>query len=138
MKIDPPGVSEMQTLLGERLFCVWHTIIEEIETRYKLDAVWHSAGKKWRYELKFRKGSKTICSLLAKDGALGFMVVFGSREQEQFEALRGEFSSMVADVYDAATSYRDGKWILFDTRHEELLADFMRLLQIKRKPDIRA
>lgn len=135
MIIVPPGIEEMRTLLGERLFHSWQGIVAEVEARYHLTQVWHTAGKKWQYELKFRKGGKTLCSFLAKPDVFGFMVVFGKHEQEQLEAQRGEFSSMALAVYDAATPYRDGKWILFDTQHEELLADFMKFLLIKRNPD---
>lgn len=136
MIIAPPDIQEMQTLLGKSLFTTWQKIVEEVEARYSLEKVWHTAGKKWQCELKFRKGSKTICSLLAKQELFGFMVIFGRQEQEQFEVRRGDFSPMVVTTYDEAITYRDGKWILFDAHQEELLADFMNLLLIKRTPVI--
>lgn len=134
MVIAAPNEQELQKLLGSSLHATLKALNEEIETRYSLDRIWHSGGKKWTYELKFRKGSKTVCSLLFKENVLGFMVVFGKPEQARFEAQRGEFSPAIIEEYDAATAYHDGKWLLFDAQ-ENLFADFMKLLLIKRKID---
>lgn len=134
MIIETPNALTLQNLLGNILFSIQKNLIAEIESRYSLDKVWHTGGKKWTYELKFRKGSKTICSLLFNEEALGFMVVFGKSEQAKFEARRGEFSPAIAEGFDAATAYHDGKWLLFDVQ-EALFADFMNLLRIKRRVD---
>ncbi len=136
MIIEAPTGYDLQKLLDEPLYAVLEKLIAEIESRYILDKVWHSGGKKWAYEVKFRKGSKTICSLLLKEGALGFMVIFGKPEQARFEARRSDFLPAITDGYDATKTYHDGKWLLFHAR-ESLFADFMQLLLIKRKPDIR-
>ncbi|GKX60855.1 hypothetical protein SOASR031_31700 [Leminorella grimontii] len=134
MVIETPNVRTLQNLLGNTLFSNQKKLIAEIESRYSLENVWHTGGKAWAYELKFRKGSKTICSLLFNEEALGFMVVFGKPEQAKFEALRGEFSAVIVEKLDAATAYHDGKWLLFDVQ-EALFADFMKLLGIKRRVD---
>ncbi|GKX56910.1 hypothetical protein SOASR030_30220 [Leminorella grimontii] len=134
MVIETPNVRTLQNLLGNTLFSNQKKLIAEIESRYSLENVWHTGGKEWTYELKFRKGSKTVCSLLFNEEALGFMVVFGKPEQAKFEALRGEFSAVIVEKFDAATAYHDGKWLLFDVQ-EALFADFMKLLGIKRRVD---
>lgn len=136
MIIEPPAGHNLQKLLDKPLYVIFEKLIAEIESRYALDRVWHSAGKKWTYELKFRKGSKTICSLLFGEGVFGFMVIFGKPEQARFEAQCGNFSPVIVGAYDAATAYHDGKWLLFDAQ-EDCFADFMKLLLIKRKPDIK-
>ncbi len=103
MIIEAPTGQALQTLLGEHQYALSEKLIAAIESRYSLDRVWHSAGKQWTYELKFRKGGKTPA---------------------------------VVSAYDAAKAYHDGKWLLFDAQ-EALFADFMKLLLIKRKPDIK-
>ncbi len=135
MIIEAPDKQTLQELLGGILFATSENLTTSINDRYTLDTVWHTGGKKWVYEKKFRKGSKTICSLLLNENTLGFMIIFGKAEQAHFEAQRDEFSSAIADSYDAATAYHDGKWLLFDAQ-EALFVDFMKLLLIKRKPDL--
>ncbi len=135
MIIEAPSVEDLQKLVGSARYSIWEKLCAKIEAHYRLDRVWHSGGKKWACELKFRKGQKTFCSFLFKEEFPGFMVIFGKPEQARFEGQRGEFSPVVIEVYDAAKAYHDGKWLLFEAR-EELSADFMKLLLIKRKPDI--
>ncbi len=136
MIIEAPTGQALQTLLGEHQYALYAKLIAAIESCYSLDRVWHSAGKQWTYELKFRKGGKTVCALFFGKAALGFMVIFGKPEQARFETQRGDFSPAVVSAYDAAKAYHDGKWLLFDAQ-EALFADFMKLLLIKRKPDIK-
>ncbi len=135
MIIEAPSKEDLQNVVGPARYSIWEKLCAEIEARYRLDRVWHGGGKKWAYELKFRKGQKTICSFLFKEETLGFMIIFGKPEQARFEGQRNEFSPPIAEVYDASKTYHDGKWLLFEAR-EELSPDFMKLLLIKRKPDI--
>lgn len=108
MVITAPHEQELQKLLDASLYATLKKMLAAIESRYSLDTVWHTGGKKWAYELKFRKGSKTRCSLLFKESIFGVMVIFGKSEQTQFEARRGDFSHLTTKIYDAATTYKDG------------------------------
>jgi hypothetical protein len=136
MIIEAPANQELQSFLGKELFSAYEKLIAAIEARYSLEKVWHGGGKKWAYELKFRKGAKTICSLLMNENRLGFMVIFGKAERTSFEEARGVFTPKITAEYEAAKTYHDGKWVLFEA-HQELFPDFMKLLLIKRKPDIK-
>ncbi|OUO58558.1 hypothetical protein B5F74_10295 [Collinsella sp. An271] len=108
-------------------------LAERIDALYDMDRIWDSGGKGWSYELKWRRGGKTLCALYAKEDSIGFMVILGKAEREKFEALRGGFSPQIWAVYDAARTYHDGKWIMFEPTDESLFDDFMRLLAIKRR-----
>ena len=61
------------------------------------------------------------------------MVILGKAKREIFEALRDGFSPQIWAVYDAARTYHDGKWIMFEPTDESLFDDFMRLFAIKRR-----
>ena len=82
---------------------------------------WNNGGRKWKYEYKYRRGGKTLCALYAKENSFGFMVILGKGERET--------------LYDEATVYHDGKWIMFELRNAELFSDIERLLEIKRLPN---
>ena len=110
-------------------------LAERIDALYDMDRIWDPGGKAWSYELKWRRGGKTLCALYAKEDSIGFMVILGKAEREKFEALRGGFSPQIWAVYDAARTYHDGKWIMFEPTDESLFDDFMRLLAIKRCPN---
>ncbi len=68
-----PTNEEMISLIGESLFDVWVKFTNLIESRYDMERLWNSGGKRWTYEYKYRRGGKTLCALYAKENVLGFI-----------------------------------------------------------------
>ena len=114
------------------------TVLEQIshETmvfmrgRYRLDEI--GDGKS---ELKFRQGKKTIVTIYIHEDKFSFLVIFGKKEREIFERQRDEFSEYVCGYYDSSKTYHDGKWMMFQPVDTSLFPDFIRLLNIKRRPN---
>lgn len=132
-----PNKEEMTSLVGGSLYEIWEKLCTLIDEKYDMDRLWDKGGKAWTYEYKYRRGGKTLCTLYAKENCVGFMVILGKDERAKFEADRGNYTGEVQKIYDAAQTYHDGKWIMFQPVDASLFDDFMRLLQIKRKPNRR-
>lgn len=130
----PPN-KEMIFLIGQPLFDVWTKLTDFIESKYDMDRFWNSGGKKWTYEYKYRRGGKTLCTLYAKENVFGFMIIFGKAEREKVEAIRSDLSPETQRIYDEATTYHDGKWVMFELTDTSLFSDMEKLLMIKRKPN---
>ena len=109
-----PINEEMICLIGQPLFEVWTALCELIESKYEMERLWNHGGKKWTYEYKYRRGGKTLCALYAKENVFGFMIIFGKEERGKFEAARNDYSIVVQKIYDDATTYHDGKWVMFE------------------------
>lgn len=97
---------------------------------YKLDEI--GDGKE---ELKFKQGKKTILTVYIRKDKFTFLLIFGKKEREHFEAHREEFSQYVCGYYDNSKTYHDGKWMFFDVTTLEQLEDIKKLIQIKKKPN---
>ena len=130
-----PNEQELKNLLGESLFEVWTKLCAAIDEKYDMDRLWDNGGKSWTYEYKYRRGGKTLCALYARENCIGFMIIFGKNEREKFEASRERYSEQIQTIYDAAKTYHDGKWVMFQPVDTVLFDDFVRLLEIKRKPN---
>lgn len=130
-----PNAEEMTALVGAPLYDLWTQICAFVDERYDMEKLWNSGGKKWTYEYKYRRGGKTLCALYMRENCVGFMVIFGKEERERFEAYRASFSEQVRNLYDEATTYHDGKWMMLYPTDSNLLPDIERLLAIKRKPN---
>ncbi|MDO5566668.1 MAG: DUF3788 domain-containing protein [Planctomycetia bacterium] len=128
-----PSDHEIQILIGAQAYSVWKRFCSEISTLYDMECQWNDGGKKWEYEYKFRRGCKTLCALYAKQDCFGCMIIFGKDEREQVEKKRNSLSSHTMEIYDKATTYHDGKWVMFD--HKLPVDDLKSLLAIKRKPN---
>lgn len=128
-----PSEEELRALIGEPASRAWDALREHLGAHYELETVWDKGGKAADYQARYRRGGKTLVTLLFKPGELGCMLIFGAAEREKAEALRGQLSPEALAAYDGATTYHDGKWVWFAMRDERLLADVERLLPIKRK-----
>jgi hypothetical protein len=130
-----PTNEEIIALIGQQLFEVWNNLCDLIESKYDMEQLWNSGGKKWIYEYKYRRGGKSLCALYAKENIFGFMIIFGKDERVKFEASRNDYSLKVQRIYDESTTYHDGKWMMFELTDTSLFQDMEKLLLIKRKPN---
>ena len=130
-----PSAEELVKLVGKPLYDVWTALTGLIDAKYDTERLWNSGGKAWKYEYKYRRGGKTLCSLYARGNCIGFMVIFGKDERTKFEEERDCYSKETQTVYDKAQTFHDGKWMMFEPTDTALFSDFMRLLHIKRKPN---
>lgn len=130
-----PNAEEMTALVGESLYGVWTGLCARIDEKYDMDRLWDKGGKAWKYEYKYRRGGKTLCALYARENRIGFMVILGKSERSKFETDRENYSKEIQERYDESKTYHDGKWIMFEPADTSLFDDFIRLLQIKRKPN---
>ena len=130
-----PNEEEMTALLGQSLYDLWNKLCAHIDEKYDMDCLWNNGGKAWKYEYKYRRGGKTLCTLYARENCVGFMIILGKEERLKFESEREHYSKEIQNRYDEAQTYHDGKWIMFEPVDTSLFDDFIRLLTIKRKPN---
>lgn len=135
MKKEIPTQGELLTLLGPERLAAWNAVCSAVDARYEMDTLWNDGGKKWDYEYKYRRGGKTLCALYARENCFGVLIIFGKDERAAFEAVRGEYSETMQGIYDAATTYHDGKWMMVEMDDSALLEEVMKLLAMKRKPN---
>lgn len=126
---------ELSNLVSKPLYEVWNKLVALIDENYDMERLWNSGGKVWKYEYKYRRGGKTLCSLYARENCIGFMVIFGKDERTKFEADRVDYLEETRVVYDQAKTYHDGKWMMFEPKDTSMFNDFLKLLSIKRKPN---
>ena len=125
----------MTDLLGQPLYEVWQALCSAIDEKYDMERLWNTGGKNWTYEYKYRRGGKTLCSLYARNNCVGLMIIFGKDERAKFEDIRDTLPDAVCRQYDAAHTYHDGKWVMFEPANTAELDDYMKLLAIKRRPN---
>ncbi|QIU92797.1 DUF3788 domain-containing protein [Bacteroides faecium] len=130
-----PTPETLENLIGKDLYNIWSSLCQLIEQKYNMEQLWNHGGKAWKYEYKYRRGGKTLCALYAREQTFGFMVILGKDERAKFESQRALFSNETLKIYDEATTFHDGKWVMFELRDTSLFNDMERLLSIKRKPN---
>lgn len=109
---------------------VSHDIMVFMRGKYRLDEI--GDGKD---ELKFKQGGKTVLTVYTREDKFTFLIIFGKKEREVFEARRDEFSKSILNHYDNAKTYHDGKWIFIDVTEPAQLEEVKQLIQIKKNPN---
>ncbi len=132
--VSAPTTEKLAAMLGPEAFSRFEALCAYLQQTYSPQLAWHDGGKEWTYECKFRRGGKTIASLLADEGKAGLLLIFGKAEREKVEALRASLSPALLSFYDQAATYRDGKWALFPLDGTAMLEEVLPFLTAKRKP----
>ena len=135
MPVIAPMADELSNLVSKPLYEVQNKLVALIDENYDMERLWNSGGKVWKYEYKYRRGGKTLCSLYARENCIGFMIIFGKDERAKFEADKADYLEETLAVYNQAKTYHDGKWMMFEPKDTSLFNDFLKLLSIKRKPN---
>ncbi len=122
-------------LLGEDGYRRFLSYRVAIEDAYEMETFWDKGFGEWRYEYKYRRGGKTLCTFYFKQDVLCLLVVLGKAEREKFEAAAEHFGDDLRMLYEQTATYHDGKWLWIPLKDEALVADVMRLLALKRRPN---
>lgn len=131
----PPENSEIADWLGADVFEYWQSLTKFIEQSYPdvFLPEWLFGGKKHGWSLRYKK-SKSFCTLIPEQNRFVLLIVFGGEERAKVESLKNRLSVPAQNIYNAATTYHDGKWALFPVDSEIVLEDVKLLLSVKRKP----
>ena len=107
-----------------------HEIMVFMRGKYRLDEI--GDGKD---ELKFKQGAKTILTIYKHDDRYTFLIIFGKKEREIFEAQQDKQSEYILQYYNNSKTYHDGKWMFIDVKTLDQLEDVKKLILIKKKPN---
>ncbi len=111
---------------------------DKSDNNYLVNKIWKRQKiktKKWKYEYKISKGSKTFCGFYVTDDCLGFMIIFGKDERKRVDEIRNQLSNQLLDIYDKTETYHDGKWVMLELNDMSLYEDILKLLLVKSKPN---
>lgn len=130
-----PTNQEINEMLGTEKYSVWAGLCNLIENLYEMDILCkNTKWNNWKYEHKYRRGGKTLCTLYANENGFVIQIVFGKEERAKFESEQHTYSDEIQSIYKNSTTYHDGKWMSFEPVNS-LLEDIQKLLCIKRKPN---
>ncbi len=91
-----------------------------------------SLDKGWN--VKFKKGSKSLCVLYVRQGWFTAMVTLGAKQLLELEPLLPTFSASFRKLYEKTALFNGGKWLVVDVKKPEQLEEVQRLILMKVKP----
>lgn len=90
------------------------------------------------WNVKYKKGSRAVCTLYREKGHFICMVSMGLKEAPEAELALNACTDYVRELYHRSTPFNGGRWLMIEVRREEVLEDVkesigMRMRKRKRK-----
>jgi len=130
-KEHQPSPDELSAAMGLNS-SLWERLVHFIADTYQMPGEWSYGGKKYGWNLWYRKGGKSLASLYPQQGHLVAQVVLGREEGERALAL--PLGDHVGGMLRDAPLLHDGRWLFIPVTSQTDAADVEQLLLVKRRP----
>lgn len=111
----------------------WEDLCSFIEENYKSAPSIEYSGCSMRngWNVKYRKGSRAICTLYPAEGYFTCMVSVGRKEAGEAELLLTSCTPYVQKLYADTKLYNGGRWLMIDVKDNEILEDVKDLISVR-------
>jgi hypothetical protein len=136
--MDPecqPSQAEIADALGP-VAPLWAALTAYVEESYGVEPTYGRPSKRYGWDVKYRKGGRTLVSLTPDAGRFTALVVLGAAEAEAVADI--ELGTHVRTLFEATDQLHDGRWLFVPVESERDVRDLEALLTLKRKPRVTA
>lgn len=133
-----PSEAMMAEWIGLPVADDWMALRKFLEEAYEIEPVFNPGGKRYGWNLQYRKGGRPLCELYPERDSFTALVILGKAELDQAMAKLETFGTLVRQALTETVRYHDGCWMYIrvtnnSTRHQDV-QDIEQLIMIKRKP----
>ncbi|MCI8402717.1 MAG: DUF3788 domain-containing protein [Lachnospiraceae bacterium] len=131
-KNQPPTLEEIAEVIQNPVFLLF---CSEIRDTYKCRETieFSSCSLEPGWNVKFKKAGKTLCTIYPKETYFTVMVVVGRKEKEPVEAILGECTPQLREIYARTREGNGQRWLMIDLEERgDVYRDIVRLIQIRR------
>ncbi len=113
---------------------LWNDMNSYLKETYSVEPVKSyskcSAQRGWN--IKYKKASKSLCTLYPMEGYFIALVVIGAKEQTEAELYLNAATDYVKSLYEKTPFSAGGRWMMINVTDEDILKDVKRLIEIRR------
>ena len=114
---------------------LWIDFNNRIQSAYRIEpCVEHSCcSMQAGWNIKYKKGGKSLCTLYPMQGYFIALVVVGSHELTEAEFLMPQCSDYVQTVFKNTKTGNGQKWLMLDVRDRGIMDDVFSLINLRRR-----
>ena len=129
--VTPPTWEQITEYIGSPL---WADFNERIQSAYQIKpCMEHSrCSMQAGWNIKYKKGGKSLCTLYPMQGYFIALVVVGSRELTEAEFLMPQCSDYVQTVFKNTKTGNGQKWLMLDVRDRGIMDDVFSLINLRK------
>lgn len=128
-----PTAYEMKEYINNNL---WEVFCEYMKSTYNAVPKFEfsKCSMEYGWNVKLKKGSKSLCTVYPKEGYFTVLVVIGKKEKETFENLLFSFCKDIQQIYKETKEGNNQKWLMIDLEdNDKRYEDVKTIIQIKNK-----
>lgn len=114
---------------------LWKKLTDFLEDNYSVgpNYSYSRCAAQPGWNVKYKKGSKSLCTLYPLDGHFIALVVVGSKELPEVEMIMPSCTEYTQDLFSKAENSAMGMWLMIHVTDEDILEDVENLIQIRRR-----
>lgn len=113
---------------------LWADFNERIQSAYQVKpCMEHSrCSMQAGWNIKYKKGGKSLCTLYPMEGYFTALVVIGNSEFAEAELLMPLCSNYVQTVFKTTKAGNRQKWLMLDVQNERIMEDVFSLINLRK------
>ena len=130
--VTPPTWEQVTEYIGSPL---WAEFNERIQSAYQIKPCmeYSRCSMQAGWNIKYKKGGKSLCTLYPMQGYFIALVVVGSHELTEAEFLMPQCSDYVQTVFKNTKIGNGQKWLMLDVRDRGIMDDVFRLINLRKR-----
>ena len=125
-----PDLSQIGAFVGSPL---WEALCAHLKQVYgtepRIEYSRCSGAPGWN--VKYKKGSRALCTLYPNAGFFTCLVSLGGKEAEEAELLLDGCTEYVRDLYRRTKPFNGARWLMIDVTSADILEDAERLIALR-------
>ncbi len=130
---NKPTLENVRDFINNKL---WDELCLFVENTYStlpnLEFSKCSMQKGWN--IKYKKSSKSLCTLYPMDGYFIVLIVIGKKELTEANLVIPTCSTYTKNLFLKTPSSYCGKWLMIEVKEKSTLEDVKKLIQLRVKP----
>ena len=130
--VTPPTWEQVTEYIGSPL---WAEFNERIQSAYQIKPCmeYSRCSMQAGWNIKYKKGGKSLCTLYPMQGYFIALVVVGGHELMKAEFLMPQCSDYVQTVFKNTKTGNGQKWLMLDIRDREIMDDVFSLINLRKR-----
>ena len=132
-KSQQPTLEEIANFIASPLWgelCAWAEKTYQIEPKVEHSTCSGAPG----WNVKYRKGGRSLCTLYPDDGQFIAMVSVGVKEASEAELLLPTCSDYIQELFARTQTFNGGRWLMIRVTDVAVLEDVKKLIRLRVAP----
>ena len=128
-----PTEYEMKEYINNDL---WEDFCKYMKNKYNINPKCEFSKCSWEdgWNVKFKKASKSLCTIYPRENYFTMLVVIGKNEKENFEEMLSLFCYEIQQIYNNTEEGNNQRWLMIDLEDKDKrYEDVKKIIEIRSK-----